>query len=93
MSDLKAQKRLAADELDVGKGRIWLDPEAQEEIEDAITREGRPRPHRPGYDPREGCEDELPRSGPRARREALVRSPVGRRHPEREVRRTTEHER
>jgi large subunit ribosomal protein L19e len=39
MSDLKAQKRLAADELDVGKGRVWLDPEAQEEIEDAITRE------------------------------------------------------
>ncbi|OYR80199.1 50S ribosomal protein L19e, partial [Halorubrum sp. E3] len=26
MSDLKAQKRLAADELDVGKGRVWLDP-------------------------------------------------------------------
>ena len=39
MSDLKAQKRLAADELDVGKGRVWLNPEAQEEIEDAITRE------------------------------------------------------
>ena len=39
MSDLKAQKRLAADELDVGKGRVWLDPEAQAEIEDAITRE------------------------------------------------------
>ncbi|SNR48151.1 50S ribosomal protein L19e [Halorubrum vacuolatum] len=39
MSDLKAQKRLAADELDVGKGRVWLDPDAQEEIADAITRE------------------------------------------------------
>jgi len=39
MSDLKAQKRLAADELDVGKGRVWLDPEAQEEVADAITRE------------------------------------------------------
>jgi len=39
MSDLKAQKRLAADELGVGKGRVWLDPEAAEEIEDAITRE------------------------------------------------------
>ncbi len=39
MSDLKAQKRLAADELDVGKGRVWLDPDALEEIADAITRE------------------------------------------------------
>ena len=39
MSDLKAQKRLAADELDVGKNRVWFDPEAQSEIADAITRE------------------------------------------------------
>jgi len=39
MTDLSAQKRLAADELDVGKSRVWLDPEAQEEIADAITRE------------------------------------------------------
>ncbi|MFC6613774.1 50S ribosomal protein L19e [Halopenitus salinus] len=39
MTDLSAQKRLAADELDVGKSRVWLDPGAQEEIEDAITRE------------------------------------------------------
>jgi len=39
MSDLSAQKRLAADVLDVGKNRIWFDPEAQGEIADAITRE------------------------------------------------------
>ncbi|SEH53334.1 LSU ribosomal protein L19E [Halopenitus malekzadehii] len=39
MTDLSAQKRLAADELDVGKGRVWFDPDAQEEIADAITRE------------------------------------------------------
>ena len=39
MSDLKAQKRLAADELDVGKNRVWFDPEEQGEIADAITRE------------------------------------------------------
>ena len=39
MSDLSAQKRLAADELDVGEGRVWLDPDAQEAIADAITRE------------------------------------------------------
>jgi large subunit ribosomal protein L19e len=39
MSNLRAQKRLAADELDVGKSRVWFDPEAQGEIADAITRE------------------------------------------------------
>lgn len=39
MSDLSAQKRLASDVLDVGKNRVWFDPEAQGEIVDAITRE------------------------------------------------------
>ncbi|ERJ06171.1 50S ribosomal protein L19e [Halorhabdus tiamatea SARL4B] len=39
MTDLSAQKRLAADVLDVGKNRVWFDPEAQGEIADAITRE------------------------------------------------------
>jgi large subunit ribosomal protein L19e len=39
MTDLSAQKRLAADVLDVGKDRVWFDPEAQSEIADAITRE------------------------------------------------------
>ena len=39
MSDLSAQKRLAADVLNVGKNRVWFDPEAQAEIADAITRE------------------------------------------------------
>ncbi|MFC7154185.1 50S ribosomal protein L19e [Halomarina halobia] len=39
MSDLSAQKRLAADVLDVGKNRVWFDPDAQSEIADAITRE------------------------------------------------------
>jgi large subunit ribosomal protein L19e len=39
MSDLTAQRRLAADVLDVGKGRVWFDPDAQSEIADAITRE------------------------------------------------------
>ncbi|WP_232702609.1 50S ribosomal protein L19e [Halobacterium wangiae] len=38
MSDLSAQKRLAADVLDVGKGRVWFDPEAQGDIAEAITR-------------------------------------------------------
>ncbi len=39
MTDLRAQKRLAADILDVGENRIWLDPEEQDELADAITRE------------------------------------------------------
>ena len=38
MSDLRAQKRLAADVMDVGKNRVWFDPAAQEDIADAITR-------------------------------------------------------
>ncbi|WP_255195209.1 50S ribosomal protein L19e [Halorarius litoreus] len=39
MTDLKAQKRLAADVLDVGKNRVWFDPDRQADIADAITRE------------------------------------------------------
>jgi len=39
MTDLKAQKRMAADVLDVGKSRVWFDPEEQSEIAEAITRE------------------------------------------------------
>ncbi|WP_299237346.1 50S ribosomal protein L19e [Natronomonas sp.] len=39
MTDLKAQKRLAADILGVGKNRVRFDPEAQSEIADAITRD------------------------------------------------------
>ena len=39
MSDLSAQRRLAADVLDVGKNRVWFDPAEGEEIADAITRE------------------------------------------------------
>ncbi|MFC6864687.1 50S ribosomal protein L19e [Halomicroarcula sp. GCM10025817] len=39
MTNLKAQKRLAADILDVGKNRLWFDPERQGDIADAITRD------------------------------------------------------
>jgi large subunit ribosomal protein L19e len=39
LTDLSAQKRLAADVLDVGENRVWFDPDAQGEIADAITRE------------------------------------------------------
>jgi large subunit ribosomal protein L19e len=39
MTDLSAQKRLAADVLDVGKNRVWFDPDAQGDIAEAITRD------------------------------------------------------
>jgi len=39
MTDLGSQKRLAADILDVGKNRVWLDPGEQEAIAEAITRD------------------------------------------------------
>ena len=38
MTDLSAQKRMAADVMDVGKSRVWLDPERQGDIAEAITR-------------------------------------------------------
>jgi large subunit ribosomal protein L19e len=39
MTDLKAQKRLAADILGVGQNKVWMDPSAQADIVDAITRD------------------------------------------------------
>ena len=42
MTDLKAQRRMAADVLSVGKSRVWLDPDEQGEIAEAITREDIP---------------------------------------------------
>ena len=39
MTNLRAQKRMAAAVLDVGKDRVWFDPEAQGDIAEAITRE------------------------------------------------------
>ena len=39
MTNLRAQRRLAADVLDVGKNRVWFDPNEQGEIAEAITRE------------------------------------------------------
>ena len=39
MTDLRAQRRLAADVLDVGESRVWFDPDEQAEIAGAITRE------------------------------------------------------
>ncbi len=37
--NLEMQKRLAADILEVGKNRIWLDPDRSAEISTAITRD------------------------------------------------------
>ena len=39
MTNLRAQKRLAADVLDAGKNRIWFDPDRQSDIAEAITRD------------------------------------------------------
>ena len=39
MTDLSAQKRMASDILDVGKNRVWFNPDRQGDIADAITRE------------------------------------------------------
>jgi len=38
MPDLANQRRLAADLLNCGEGRVWIDPASQEELEDAVTR-------------------------------------------------------
>ena len=39
MTDLKSQRRLAAKIMDCGENRVWMDPDAQGEIAEAITRE------------------------------------------------------
>jgi large subunit ribosomal protein L19e len=39
MTNLSAQKRLASDVLDVGKNKLWFDPDRQGDIAEAITRD------------------------------------------------------
>ena len=39
MTDLKSQRRLAAQILKIGQNRVWIDPERIEDAESAITRE------------------------------------------------------
>ena len=39
MTDLKSQRRLAAQIMKVGQNRVWIDPEKIEDTEAAITRE------------------------------------------------------
>lgn len=36
--DLKNQKRMAAQILDCGENRVWIDPNREEDVADAITR-------------------------------------------------------
>ncbi len=39
MTNFAKQKRIAAQVMKVGKGRVWIDPEATEDVMGAITRE------------------------------------------------------
>jgi large subunit ribosomal protein L19e len=39
MTDLKSQRRLAAQILKIGQNRVWIDPERIEDAETAMTRE------------------------------------------------------
>jgi len=39
MSDLKSQRRMAAEVLEIGQNRVWIDPEETEKVEEAITRQ------------------------------------------------------
>ncbi|MDO9097036.1 MAG: 50S ribosomal protein L19e [Candidatus Methanoperedens sp.] len=39
MADLANQRRLAAEVMDIGVHRVWLDPEAFKDISSALTRE------------------------------------------------------
>jgi large subunit ribosomal protein L19e len=39
VTSLKSQRRLAAQILKVGQGRVWIDPNRVEDVEAAITRE------------------------------------------------------
>jgi len=39
MTDLKSQRRLAAQILKIGQNRIWIDPDRMDDVEGAITRE------------------------------------------------------
>ena len=37
--DLKNQRRMAADIMDDGEDRVWIDPDNQEKVDEAITRQ------------------------------------------------------
>lgn len=37
--NLKSQKRMAAEVMDIGKNRVWIDPDRVNDIEEAITKQ------------------------------------------------------
>jgi large subunit ribosomal protein L19e len=39
MTNLRSQRRLAAEILKIGQNRVWIDPERMDDVEGAITRE------------------------------------------------------
>ena len=39
MTDLKNQRRLAAEVMDIGVNRVWMNPESSKDIAEALTRE------------------------------------------------------
>lgn len=39
MTDLKSQRRLAAQLLKIGQNRVWIDPDKADDVEAAITRD------------------------------------------------------
>ena len=39
MTNLRSQRRLAAQILKVGQNRVWIDPERMDDVEGAITRD------------------------------------------------------
>ncbi len=39
MMNLSSQKRMAAEVLDVGESRVWIDPDNLEDVEGAITKQ------------------------------------------------------
>lgn len=39
MTDLSSQKRMAADILDIGESRVWIDPDRMDDVEGAITKQ------------------------------------------------------
>jgi large subunit ribosomal protein L19e len=39
MTDLKSQRRLAAQVLKIGQNRVWINPEKNDDVEAAITRD------------------------------------------------------
>lgn len=39
MTDLKSQRRMAAEIMGIGQNRVWIDPDEEERVEEAITRQ------------------------------------------------------